>query len=84
MNFMVPWRPRQFNLGKPGCDSFVRTLLQQVYSILLKMVGLLAFPKQQLHKCSIRLSLKVGPSQKFCYFSAYDHEKGSGHPSRCQ
>lgn len=73
---VVPWRPRQFNLGKPGFDSFVRTLLQQVYSILLKMVALLfAFQKKQLHKCSIRLSLNVGPSQKFRYFSAYDHEK---------
>ena len=62
MNFMVPWRPRQFNLDKPGFDSFVRTLLQQVYSILLKMVALLfAFQKRQLHKCSIRLSLKHRP-----------------------
>ena len=34
---------KQFNLGKPGFDSFLRTLLQQVYSILLKMVALLSF-----------------------------------------
>ena len=60
--------------------SLVRNVKKDL-GVSAKKVG--GYSKDK-HKCNIRLSLNVGPSQKLHYFSAYDHEKGSGHRSHFQ